>query len=119
MAAAEKEIEQVFGRAQFRRQRHRDNNGGNSHDAAQHALKRQSASQYLIHRTQRPPLQASGKTGFSFAAIVDFKHARSRAEKRKENGEQARPTCDLTRHASDLAKLPSEVKYPPTHKRAF
>jgi hypothetical protein len=88
-------------------------------------------------------LQASGKTGFSFAAIVDLKRARSRAEKRKENGEQARQashframdavgdairhskivgrrqTCDLTRHASDLVKLLSEVKYAPTHKRAF
>jgi len=89
-------------------------------------------------------LQASGKTGFSFAAIVDLKRARSRAEKRKENGERARQashframerrwrrdpsfekswvyrqTCDLTRHASDLAKLQSEVKYAPTHKRAF
>jgi hypothetical protein len=30
-----------------------------------------------------------------------------------------RQACDLTRHASDLAKLPSEVKYPPTHKRAI
>ena len=27
-------------------------------------------------------------------------------------------TCGLTRHASDLAKLLSEVKYAPTRKRA-
>jgi hypothetical protein len=52
LTAAEKEIKQAFSRTYFGRYRHGGDDGGNSHHAAQHALKDQSGSQCLIHRTQ-------------------------------------------------------------------
>jgi hypothetical protein len=52
LAAAEKELKQAFGRTAFRCPRQGDDDGGNGHHAAPLALKRQSGSHCLIHRTQ-------------------------------------------------------------------
>jgi hypothetical protein len=60
LAAAEKEIEQAFGRTHLGRQRHGANDGGSNKHAAQLALKGQFRTQRLLHPTQWTSLAALG-----------------------------------------------------------
>jgi len=69
LAAAEKEIEQAFGRTHLGRQRDGANDGGRNE---QLTLKGQSGTQRLLHLTERTSLAARGALQkFSFTVIVD------------------------------------------------
>jgi hypothetical protein len=90
LAAAEKEIEQAFGRTHLGRQRHGANDSGSNKHASQLALKGQFGTQWLLHPTQRTSLAARGASCKVLIQIVDGKGALSGAEKGKEKGQWAR-----------------------------
>jgi hypothetical protein len=62
--------------------------------------------------------EKNGRTGAANAAFPPPSNAVGAATRHLKIVGR-RQTCDVTRHASDLAKLRSEVKYAPTHKRDF